>query len=135
LGLPARLSVTSNSVDRTPPGVPTHTASSTAHMITLGFGEGVKNVTPSTLKVFALEPAADAFHSSLTIAGIICSNGTTAVDCAGSGVTSAQLDVPGLAKGQPYQVWANLNSVTSQLTDDAGNPLDWGRSAAQVVAS
>jgi hypothetical protein len=134
-GMSARLSVTSNPVDRTPPAVPTHTVSAASHTITLGFLEGVKNVTPSTLKVYALEPAASAFKSSLTIAGIVCSNATTVVDCAGSGITTAQLDVPGLAKGQAYQVWANVNSVTSQLTDGAGNPLDWGRSAALVVAS
>jgi hypothetical protein len=134
-GLPAQLSVTSQPVDRTPPAIPGHTASSAAHTVTLGFTEGVRNVTASTLRLYAAEPADSAYQSPLAIASIVCSNGTTVVDCTGSGVTSAQLAVPDLAEGQTYQVWANVNSVTSQLTDDVGNPLDWGRAAALFVAS
>jgi hypothetical protein len=43
--------------------------------------------------------------------------------------------VPDVAAGQDYEVWANVDSVTPQLTDAAGNPLGWGRIAAKVVGS
>ena len=113
------------------------TASATHHTISLNFSDGVKNVTPATLSVFALQPAATRFHSSLPITGITCSDGAGTVDCSGAEglVTSALLDVPDVATGQEYEVFANINSITSQLTDNFGNPLDWSRVAALVTVS
>jgi hypothetical protein len=136
-GLPGHLTVFSTAGDSIEPTVTNSTASAAHHMITLDFSEGVKNVTGSTLTVFARQPAATRFSSPLTVSGITCFNGTGAVSCTGSGglATSAELDVPGIAAGQDYEVFANLNSVTSQLTDGTGNPIDWSFPAAEVTGS
>jgi hypothetical protein len=136
-GLPGHVTVVSTPGDSIEPSVTDATASAAHHMITLDFSEGVKNVTGSTLTVFARNPAATRFHSPLTVSGITCFNGTGAVSCTGSGglATSAQLDVPDVAAGQHYEVFANLSSVTSQLTDGTGNPLDWSYQAADVTGS
>jgi hypothetical protein len=106
-------------------------------MITLDFTEGVKNVTDSTLAVFARAPASTRFQAPLSISNVVCSDGTGTVACTGNGglVTSAVLTVPDVAAGQDYEVWANQGSVTSQLTDGAGNPLDWSYQAADVTGS
>jgi hypothetical protein len=136
-GLPGHVTVVSTPGDSTDPTVSNATASAAHHMITLDFSEGVKNVTGSTLTVFAKSPAATRFQSPVTVSGITCFNGTGAVSCTGSGglATSAQLDVPDVAAGQQDEVFANLNSVTSQLTDGTGNPLDWNYPAAEVTGS
>jgi hypothetical protein len=136
-GLPGQLSVTSHPGDSQPPTVKSATASAAGHMITLDFSEGVKNVTDSTLNVFALAPASARFRTPLAISNVVCSDGTGVVDCSGSGglVTSAVLTVPDVAAGQDYQVWANQGSVASQLTDHVGNPLDWSSQAAAVTGS
>jgi hypothetical protein len=136
-GLPGTLSVTSHPGDSVPPTVKSSTASGAGHMITLDFSEGVKNVTDSTLAVFALAPASNRYQAPLAISHVVCSDGTETVACSGSGglVTSAVLDVPDVTAGQNYQVWANLNSVTSQLTDGARNPLDWSFQVAAVTGS
>jgi uncharacterized OsmC-like protein len=136
-GMPGTVSVTATPGDLDPPGISNATASAVQHTVTLNFSEGVRNVTTSTLKVFALQPAQSRYQSALTVADIVCSNGTAVVDCAGAGsdITSAQLDVPDVAAGQDYEVWANVDSVTPQLTDAVGNPLGWGRIAAKVVGS
>jgi hypothetical protein len=136
-GLPGTLSVTSNPGDAVPPSVQSSTASGAGNMITLDFSEGVKNVTDSTLDVFSLAPASARFQTPLAISHIVCSDGTGTVACSGSGglVTSAVLTVPDVHAGRDYQVWANLDSVTSQLTDGAGNPLDWSFQAADVTGS
>jgi hypothetical protein len=136
-GLPGTLSVTSNPGDAVPPSVQSSTASGAGNMITLDFSEGVKNVTDSTLDVFALAPASARFQTPLAISHIVCSDGTGTVACSGSGglVTSAVLTVPDVSAGRNYQVWANPDSVTSQLPDGAGNPLDWSFQAADVTGS
>jgi hypothetical protein len=136
-GLPGQLSVTSHPGDSNPPSVKSSTASGAGHMITLDFSEGVKNVTDSTLAVFALAPASTRFQTQLAISHIACSDGTGTVACSGSGglITSAVLTVPDVTAAQDYQVWANLDSVTSQLTDGAGNPLDWSFQVADVTGS
>jgi hypothetical protein len=136
-GLPGQLSVTSHPGDSVPPSVKGGTASAAGHMVTLDFSEGVKNVTDSTLSVFALAPASARFQSPLAISGIVCSDGTGTVACSGSGglVTSAVLTVPDVTVGHDYEVWANQDSVTSQLTDGAGNPLDWSYRGADVTGS
>jgi hypothetical protein len=136
-GLPSQISVTSNPGDADAPSVTSATASAAGHMITLDFSEGVKNVSDSTLAVFALSPASDRFRAPLAITGIVCSDGTGTVACSGSGglVTSALLTVPDITAGHRYQVWANQASVTPQLTDGPGNPLDWSFQAADVTGS
>jgi hypothetical protein len=135
--MPGTLSVTSTPGDVEPPTVRGATASSSDHTITLDFSEGVKNVTTSTLSVYALRPAADRFQQTSTISSIVCSNGETNVDCSGSGglVTSATLTVPAVVLGKEFLVFANLGGITSQLTDGAGNPLDWSFEAADVTGS
>jgi hypothetical protein len=136
-GLPGQLPVTSHPGDSVPPSVKSATASAAGHMITVDFSEGVKNVTDSTLTVFALAPASARFHTSLAISGILCSDGSGPVACSGVDglVTSAVLSVPDVAAGHDYEVWANQGSVTSQLTDGAGNPLDWSYQVADVTGS
>lgn len=136
-GLPGSLSVTSTPGDVEPPSVRDATASGADHTITIDFTEGVKNVDTTTLSVFALKPAATRFEHSTAVSGIVCSNGTATVDCSGSGglVTSAVLTVPALVGGREFQVFGNLNAVTPQLTDGAGNPLDWNYSVADVTGS
>jgi hypothetical protein len=137
-GLPGSLTVTSDPGDVIAPSVLNATASAAAHTVTLDFSEGVKNVSPSTLSVFAVQPAVTRYQHPLQIAAISCSNGTPgAIACDGSGgtVTSATLSVPSLAAGQSYRLWANLDAVISQLTDAAGNPLTWNLSVAEVRGS
>jgi hypothetical protein len=136
-GLPGTLSVTSHPGDSNPPSVRNATASGAGHMITLDFSEGVKNVTDSTLDVYALAPKSARFQAPLAISHIACSDGTGPVACSGTGglVTSAVLTVPDVTAGQNYEVWANQDSVTSQLTDGAGNPLDWSFQVANVTGS
>jgi hypothetical protein len=136
-GLPGTLSVTSHPGDSVPPTVKSATASGAGHMITLDFSEGVKNVTDSTLAVFARAPASARYQTPLAISHIVCSDGTGTVACSGSGglVTSAVLTVPDVSAGKDYEVWANLDSVTSQLADGARNPLDWSAQAADVTGS
>lgn len=128
-GLPSGLTVTSNPGDITSPEIHNATASGQTHMITLDFSEGVVNVSTTTLTVYAHEPAATRYQTPLEVDSIVCSDGTATVDCSGSGgaVTSAQLLVPDVTGGQKYKVWANQDEITSQLTDVAGNPLDWDR--------
>jgi hypothetical protein len=138
-GLPGELTVISTPGDVTAPTVDNATASSAQHTITLDFSEGVKDVNTSTLTVFARHPAAARFQHDVAISAITCSNGSITVDCSGTAtgglVTSAVLTVPAIAVGKEYQVWANLDSVTLQLTDAAGNPLDWSYEAADVTGS
>jgi hypothetical protein len=136
-GLPGTVSVTSHPGDSVPPSVKSATASGAGHMITLDFTEGVKNVTDSTLSVFAMAPASARFQSTLAVSHIACSDGTGTVACSGSGglVTSAVLTVPTVTAGKNYEVWANQDSITSQLTDGAGNPVDWSFQVADVTGS
>jgi hypothetical protein len=136
-GLPGSLSVTATPGDVEDPNVRDATAAGADHTITLDFTEGVKNVNTSTLSVFAVKPAASRFENPTSVTGMTCSNGTTNVACSGSGglVTSAVLKVPALSGGTEFEVYANLNAITSQLTDGAGNPLPWGYEAADVTGS
>jgi hypothetical protein len=136
-GLPGQLPVTSHPGDSVAPSVKSATASAAHHMITLDFSEGVKNVTDSTLTVYALAPVSARFHTPLAVSGVVCSDGTGTVPCSGSGglVTSAVLTVPDVTAGHDYEVWANQGSVTSQLTDAAGNPIDWSFETADVTGS
>jgi hypothetical protein len=103
----------------------------------LNFSEGVANVSTSTLAVYPLSPASSRFTTPATVTKMKCSNGTDTVDCSGSGdlVTSAVLTVAGFKPGKKYDVYANLNQVTPQLTDGNGNPLDWNYAATEVMDS
>jgi hypothetical protein len=73
------------------------------------------------------------------ISSITCSNGHATVDCSGTGglITSAVLAVPALSGqvGTKYEVWTNLGSTSSQLTDGTGNPMDWTSDVAEVTDS
>lgn len=136
-GLPSQLSVQSSPGDTIAPEVANSTASGIDHTITLDFSEGVKNVSTSTVAVYAQKPASTRYRHPLSVSGITCSNGTTTVGCAGAGglVTSARLVVPAVTGGDTYTVWANLAAVTPQLTDAAGNPLRWDYEVAKVTGS
>jgi hypothetical protein len=103
-------------------------ASGVDHTLTLRFSEGVKNVTTSTLSVFAWEPASTRFQHTLPIDAITCAVGDTVVDCSGDAglVRSIRLVVPAVTTGHRCELYANQESVTSQLTDAAGNPVEWG---------
>lgn len=136
-GLPSSISVTSNPGDAEPPYVTGSTASGADSTITLDFDAGVRNVTTSTLTVYAMQPDDQRFQQSQQVSAIVCSDGHATVDCAGDQqpVTSAVLTVSGLSAGSEYQVWSNLDAITPQLTDVAGNPLDWNYEVADVTAS
>jgi hypothetical protein len=136
-GLTSQLTVTSTRGDIESPSVSNSTASALDHAITLDFSEGVKNVTDSTLTVYPLQPASSRYTDPLPVSSITCSDGTSVIDCSGDDglVTSAILQVAQVEGGQKYEVWANLDSETSQLTDAAGNPLGWSYAAAEVTGS
>jgi hypothetical protein len=137
-GLPGTLAVTATPGDVDPPDVRGATAAGAAGTITLDFTEGVKNVNTSTLSIYAMKPKANRFESTTPVTGIVCSNETTiGIDCSGSGglVTSAVISLGGPIGGLSYRVYANLNQVTPQLTDGAGNPLAWNYAVAEVTGS
>ncbi|MBV9486180.1 MAG: hypothetical protein JO246_09010 [Frankiaceae bacterium] len=136
-GFTSVVTVTSNPGDGRSPEVNNATASGAEHTITLNFSEGVKNVTDTTLEVYPMKPAATRYETTSAISAISCSDGTGTVPCDGSNglVTSARLSVDDVVGGAKFQVWANQDAVTSQLTDGAGNPLQWGYRVAQVTGS
>lgn len=103
----------------------------------LNFSEGVANVSTSTLTVYPMSPVSSRFSTPATVTGIVCSNGTNAVDCSGSAglVTSAVLTVPAMKPGKKYDVYANLNQIVPQLTDGNRNPMDWNDAATEVIDS
>lgn len=134
---PASLHVTSHHGDVQPPRISGATALAANGEITVTFSEGVHNVSTSTLTLYPMAPADSRYQQPAGIAGIVCSDGSATVDCSGSAqpVTSAVLSVPGLTAGSTYQLWANLRSATPQLTDAAGNPMEWGYPAVAIRAS
>jgi hypothetical protein len=136
-GMTSSIEVTSNPGDNQSPEVIGATASGRHHTITLNFSEGVKTVTDSTLSVYAMKPAADRYKSTTPVSSISCSDGTNDVACSGDDglVTSAVLDVPGVVSGAKFRIWSNVDAVTPQLTDGAGNPLDWDYPVAEVKGS
>jgi hypothetical protein len=103
----------------------------------LNFSEGVANVNTSTLTVYPLSPASTRFTTAAAVTALTCANGTHTVDCSGSDglVTSAVLKVPSLTPGDQYDIYANLNQVTTQLTDGNRNPMDWNYLATEVQDS
>jgi hypothetical protein len=125
LGFPSTLSVTSD-----PPGHrggPREHAASTSltdRTITVGFNRPVKNATMDNLLVYR----AKHFAQPVPTSAISCSDGTTTVPCDGSSglATAVTLTVPSLGDHH-YLVSPNQDSVVSQITDDAGNPVPWWR--------
>jgi hypothetical protein len=130
---PLHVTSTRGAPDMTP-RVSAATASAGTGMVTLTFNEGVKNVTATTLKVFAVS-ADGGLGRQLPVIGIVCSDASTTVACNGSAavITSAQLNVAGLSP--EATIWANQDSITSQLTSRFGYPMDWNDAAASVTAA
>jgi len=124
-GLPSGISVASD-----PPGDLSHPiisnsgASALSHTITMRFDEGVKGATTSNFTVY---DAADGYASPLLVSAVHCANGSTSMPCDGShGIArTVTLQVPGLTATHSYEVYANQNSVIHQVTDAAGNTVDW----------
>ncbi len=136
-GITSTVNVKSKHGDVEPPYVYSAATYGADREVFLNFSEGVANVTTSTLTVYPLSPASTRYRTTSDITGITCSNGTSTVDCSGSGglVTSAILFVSGLTVGDKYEVFANLNQVTTQLVDGNGNPLQWNNGATEVQDS
>jgi hypothetical protein len=132
-GRPKIIQVTSTVTDTVAPAFYKPTASSTNGTISLGFTEGVKNVTTSDLTARSLDSS-----TAIPITGITCASGGTAADCSGADglVTSAVLTVPAVTghKGKEFVIEANQDSIASQLVDGVGNPADWSTGAALVTA-
>lgn len=138
-GLPDHIQVTSTPGDIEAPSVTHSSAWSADNTITLEFSEGVKKVTSSDLSVYAIGSGGHNYQSSEPITAIECAGSSGPVDCSGTTglVTEAILAVPSLSghAGDEYTVWANQDSVTSQLTDAAGNPMSWTYRAADAVTA
>lgn len=107
------------------------------HELFLNFSEGVSDVNTSTLAIYPLSPVGSRYTTPAAVTDVTCANGTTTVDCSGSGglVTSAKLTVPSLTPGAKYEVYANRNQVTPQLVDGNGNPMDWNYASVEVQDS
>jgi hypothetical protein len=116
------------------PVVTAATAGGAQHQITLDFDNGVQNLTTSNLTAYAMSPADTRYQTPLPITSIQCSNGSAFIDCSGSGglVSSAVLTIPGVVGKQHYEVWADLDATTSQITDAGGLPVSWQYAIAQV---
>jgi hypothetical protein len=138
-GFPTKVSVTSAPLgDTESPWVNGSSAFAPDHSITLDFTEGVKNVSTDTLVVYDATPSPDRFTSTAPISSITCSDGSSTVDCDGSGglATSAVLIVPSLVGAHRYAVYANPDPEIIQLTDGVGNPITTSyEQVARVEAS
>lgn len=134
LGVPNTLQVAAAHQYVFDPVVTAATAAGAYHQITLDFSEGVENLTTSNLAAYAISPAATRYQKQLTISTIACSNGKKIIDCSGSGglITSAVLTIPAVTGGKHYEVWADPDATTSQITDAGGLPVSWQYAIAQV---
>jgi hypothetical protein len=103
----------------------------------LNFSEGVTNVSTTTLTVYPLSPKSSRYTTPATIASITCYHGKSKVVCDGSAgpVTTAVLKMAALHSGNKYQVYANLNQVTTQLTDGNGNAMQWNYAQYEVIGA
>jgi hypothetical protein len=133
-GLPGTVDITSEHGDVEPPYVYSAATYAADHELFLNFSEGVTNVNTDTLSVYKLSPSKDRYQHTARISSVVCSNGTTTVDCSGSDglATSAVLTLPRLEPGKKYEVYANLDQVAPQLTDGNRNPMDWNYAATEV---
>jgi hypothetical protein len=136
LGFPNTLQVAAARQYVFDPVVTAATAAGASHQITLDFDHGVENLTASNLTAYAMSPAGTRYQTPLPITMIKCSNGSAFIDCSGSGglVSSAVLKVPATLGHQNYEVWADLDATTSQITDAGGLPVSWQYAIAQVRA-
>ena len=134
LGFPSTLQVAAAPQYVFDPVVVAATAAGAYNQITLDFDEGVQNLTTSNLTAYAMSPAANRYQTPLTITSIACSNGKAVIDCSGSGglVTSAVLTIPAVTGGRQYEVWADLDTTATQITDAGGLPVSWQYAIAQV---
>jgi hypothetical protein len=136
-GITSTVDVTSKHGDRADPYIYSAATYGADSNLFLDFSEGVKNVSTSTLTIFALSPKSSRYTTTVNVADIVCANGKVVVDCSGSGdlVTSAKITVPDLEPGKKYVVYANLNQVTSQLTDVNGNAMQWNDAQTEVIGA
>jgi hypothetical protein len=127
-GFPDSVTVTSDSGDSSPPQVTNDSGPVSAGTIPLHFSEAVRTVTSSDLSVYRVgDRGSGDFAHPLPITSITCSGPSGPASCSGSAgdVRSARLTVSGMQPNRSYEVWANQGSVVPQLTDVAGNPMDW----------
>jgi hypothetical protein len=127
-GFPDSVAVVSDSGDTSAPVIANDGEPVSDGLIPLDFSEPVRNVTMSNLSVYQVNGRGSGdFAHPLMIQSVTCSDGSGPVDCSGSGgpVRSAQLAVAGMRPNRSYEVWANQDSVVPQVTDRAGNPMDW----------
>jgi hypothetical protein len=134
LNLPSTLQVAAAPQYVYDPVVTAATAAGAYHQITLDFDEGVQNLTTSNLTAYGVSAASTRYQQPLTISAIACSNGKQIIDCSGSAglITSAVLTIPKVTGGLSYEVWADLDATTSQITDAGGLPVSWQYAIAQV---
>jgi hypothetical protein len=132
-GITSKVHVTSEHGDAVAPYVYSAASDVANNQLDLDFSEGVVNVDTSTLTVYPLTPKSSRFTSPATIDSITCHHDTSTVACDGSAglVTTAKLSLD-LHAGTTYAVYANLNQVTTQLTDGNGNPMAWKNSATVI---
>jgi hypothetical protein len=134
IGAPTSVKVTSAAGDQTRPGITAVAAQK--GLVTVDFSEGVRNVSTSTLSVYALQPKAERYVSTMPVDWVACTDKAgNDVDCSGDqgAVRSAMLSISSMKSGIDYEIWANLGSVTTQLTDTAGNPMDWTEPAGEFT--
>jgi hypothetical protein len=138
-GLTSTVDVTSKHGDRENPYVYSAATLDAQSWLILNFSEGVANVNTTTLTVYALSPASSRYQTPTDVTDVTCYNASSdnPVDCAGADglVTSAVLTVPSLAAGKKYQIYANLNQVTDQLTDGNRNAMQWNYAQSEVIGA
>jgi hypothetical protein len=130
-GLPSTIHVTSRTGDLTPPQVTNDQGPVTAGHIALHFSEGVRGVSSADLSVYSVgDRGFGDYANPLPIHSLSCANAGQPVDCATGPVRSARFTVPTVGLNRRYDVFANQRSAVPQLTDVAGNPMDWSLSVA-----
>jgi hypothetical protein len=138
-GITSTVEVTSEHGDIANPYIYSAATLGAKNWLLLNFSEGVANVSNSTLTVYPLSPKSTRFTTPASVTDITCYNGDSddPVDCSGSGglVTAAVLTVPEIEAGKEYVIYANLNHVTTQLTDGNRNPMQWNYTQADALGS
>jgi hypothetical protein len=136
-GFPSSVVVTSKSPgDVLAPTVTNDEGPTHGDVIPLHFSEDVRNVTPADLSVYKTGMNSGDYAHPLAIKSVTCSGPDGNVACSGAAgpIRSARVTVPGIQSGKQYEVWANQGAVVPQLTDLAGNPLNWEGYAASFYA-
>lgn len=118
-------------------GPPTVTGAATEPSeVDVDFSSPVTNVSPSTISLYDVTSPADRYQSATPIQSIACFDASgEQTDCSGATdpVTKARLSVSSIVSGDRYELWANLNSVTPQLTDTLSFPMNWLQPAADFT--